>query len=58
MEVAFREHALVGRDENHFGVEVGTNGGVLVEIGLCGTREYEHAVAGCVVFGHAKLLFL
>ena len=55
VEVAFREHLLIGGDEDHLGVEVGTDGGMVVKISLCGTRYNQNAVAVAVVVGHAEL---
>lgn len=55
MKITLRKHLFVGRDEDHLGVEVGTDGVVPVEISLCWTRHDEHAVAGIVVFGHAQM---
>ena len=52
MQIAFREHLLVGRDENHLGVKVGADGGVLVEDGPGGAGDNQDSVAGLVVFGH------
>ena len=55
MQIAFREHLFVGGDENHFGVKVGADGGVLVEISLCRAGDNQDAVLGLVVFGHAQM---
>ena len=53
VEISFWEHLFVCWDEDHFGVEVRTDGVVFVEIGPCRTRHDENAVASLVVFGHA-----
>ena len=53
VEITFWKHLFVCRDEDHFRVEVGTDGGVVVEISPRRTRHDEDAIASIVVFGHA-----
>ena len=52
MEIALREQLLVSWDEDHLGIKVGADSGVLVKISPCRTRHNQHTVAAGVVFGH------
>ena len=52
VEITLWKHLFVCWDEDHLGVEVGTDGGVLIKESPCRTRHDEDAVASVVVFGH------
>ena len=55
VEVAFREHFFVSWNEDHLGIKIGTDGGVIVEVGSGRAGNNQNAVAGVVVFGHAQM---
>ena len=53
VEVAFGEHLFIGGDEDHLGVEVGTDSGVVIKPSPCRAGHNEDAIAGIIIFGHA-----